>query len=225
MLIGENMELTLLNLVFNNINLKKRDISKVRGFIASKYSEFDELHNHTGNKFIYRYPLIQYKIIEEKPAIIGINEGIDVLLAIEKTLDILNISNQEITIFEKGYLYRKYEFGISEEMRHYHFTSPWMCLNQDNYNRYCESSDDEKTEILKKILIANILSMSKRFNYTVNKQINVLINLKPCNVKYKNQNMLCFLGDFLINFYIPDNMGIGRSVSRGFGTITSVLYK
>ncbi|MEW6621092.1 MAG: CRISPR-associated endonuclease Cas6, partial [bacterium] len=31
--------------------------------------------------------------------------------------------------------------------------------------------------------------------------------------------MLGFLGDFLVNFEIPDYWGIGKSVSRGFGTM------
>ncbi|MGQ9534929.1 MAG: CRISPR-associated endonuclease Cas6 [bacterium] len=31
--------------------------------------------------------------------------------------------------------------------------------------------------------------------------------------------MLAFLGTFSVNFEIPDYWGIGKSVSRGFGTI------
>ncbi len=30
---------------------------------------------------------------------------------------------------------------------------------------------------------------------------------------------LCFLGTFSVNFEIPDYWGIGKSVSRGFGTV------
>ena len=34
--------------------------------------------------------------------------------------------------------------------------------------------------------------------------------------------MLGFLGTFSVNFEIPDYWGIGKSVSRGFGTIKRV---
>ncbi len=34
--------------------------------------------------------------------------------------------------------------------------------------------------------------------------------------------MLGFLGTFSVNFEIPDYWGIGKSVSRGFGTVKRV---
>jgi hypothetical protein len=34
--------------------------------------------------------------------------------------------------------------------------------------------------------------------------------------------MLGFLGTFSVNFEIPDYWGIGKSVSRGFGTVMKV---
>ena len=34
--------------------------------------------------------------------------------------------------------------------------------------------------------------------------------------------MLGFLGAFSVNFEIPDYWGIGKSVSRGFGTVRTI---
>jgi hypothetical protein len=34
--------------------------------------------------------------------------------------------------------------------------------------------------------------------------------------------MIGFLGNFSVNFEIPDYWGIGKSVSRGFGTVKRV---
>ena len=62
------MEVRILKLIFSDIEVARRDIPKIRGFIASNYPEYDELHNHKGDKYIYRYPLIQYKDIDGKPA-------------------------------------------------------------------------------------------------------------------------------------------------------------
>ena len=52
---------------FYAINKELRKYSeKLRGYIGNKYKEYDILHNHDDNKFIYRYPLVQYKIINKK---------------------------------------------------------------------------------------------------------------------------------------------------------------
>ncbi|MGC9043447.1 MAG: CRISPR-associated endonuclease Cas6 [Myxococcota bacterium] len=44
-------------------------------------------------------------------------------------------------------------------------------------------------------------------------------NIKEVPTKLKGTPMLGFLGTFSVNFEIPDYWGIGKSVSRGFGTI------
>ena len=74
-------------------------------------------------------------------------------------------------------------------------------------------------ELLEKILIGNIQSMSKSLGYTVLASIEAkIIELKEVQRKLKGNPMLGFLGTFSVNFEIPDYWGIGKSVSRGFGT-------
>ena len=46
-----------------------------------------------------------------------------------------------------------------------------------------------------------------------------IIELKEVPTKLKGTPMLGFLGTFSVNFEIPDYWGIGKSVSRGFGTV------
>ncbi|WP_180377011.1 CRISPR-associated endonuclease Cas6 [Clostridium sp. USBA 49] len=216
------MELKILKLSFGSLEIARRDIPKIRGFISSNYPQYDELHNHKGDKFIYRYPLIQYKTIDGNPVIIGIEEGADILSSIENNIDFLNIFNKRIDIYEKGIFYKKFKFGVSDKLLQYKFISPWLSLNERNFIKYISCLQEEKIDILKKILIGNILSMSKRFNYTVENKLEAYINLKPCKINFKNQEMIGFKGEFLINFQIPDYMAIGKSVSRGFGTVKLV---
>ncbi|MEK6590942.1 MAG: CRISPR-associated endonuclease Cas6 [Nitrospinota bacterium] len=47
-------------------------------------------------------------------------------------------------------------------------------------------------------------------------------NLKEVPTSLKGTPMLGFIGTFSVNFEIPDYWGIGKSVSRGFGTIKKV---
>lgn len=213
------MEVRIFKLTFDSMDMARKDIPKIRGFISNKYPEYDELHNHNGDKFIYKYPIVQYKAVSGIPMILGINEGADVLSKLESSIDNLNISGENIEIYEKGISYVNDILGIADTLLKYKFISPWMALNENNYYKYYKASDEEKTEIIKKILIGNVLSLCKGLGYTVEEQLNVFVNLQTCKINFKNQEMLGFKGEFLINFHIPDFIGIGKSVSRGFGTV------
>ncbi len=216
------MDLNVLIMKFSSLEMARRDIPKIRGYIAEQFSEIDELHNHKGEKFIYRYPIIQYKTVEGKPAIIGINKGADIIMQIEDKLDNIRIQGEYVEIYEKSIEYKRQTYGITNDLVRYKFESPWMCLNEDNHKQYEKSNEEQKNEILKRILAGNILSMSKSFNYTVEQQLTPYINLKPDSVKFKNMDMMTFKGEFLVNFNIPEYLGIGKSVSRGFGVVKMV---
>lgn len=213
------MQLRMFQLSFHNLEIARRDIPKIRGYISSEFPQFDELHNHNGDRFIYRYPLIQYKMLNRIPSIIGIEEGANILSNIAMKLDKLKIKDKLMDVHEIKFVSQKCILGDNERFWHYQFISPWMCLNEKNYQNYIKANNKLKSEILKKILIGNILSMSKRFNYTVTNNLETYINLNPVNVNFKNKKMLGFKGEFIINFKIPNNFGLGKSVSRGFGTI------
>ncbi|MFQ6084425.1 MAG: CRISPR-associated endonuclease Cas6, partial [Candidatus Aminicenantia bacterium] len=63
-------------------------------------------------------------------------------------------------------------------------------------------------------------SMSKSLGYTVPEPIKANItNLREVKIYLKGIPMIGFLGTFSVNFNIPDYWGLGKSVSRGFGTI------
>ncbi|MEW6006895.1 MAG: CRISPR-associated endonuclease Cas6 [bacterium] len=62
--------------------------------------------------------------------------------------------------------------------------------------------------------------------YTVPEPIKAEIDkIEEVQTSLKGTPMLGFLGDFSINFDIPDYWGIGKSVSRGFGTIVRNIQK
>lgn len=68
-------------------------------------------------------------------------------------------------------------------------------------------------------MIGNIISMSKGLGYTVSKKLICWINIEGKRVKLKGITHVGFVGKFKVNFKIPDYLGLGKSVSRGFGTI------
>jgi hypothetical protein len=96
------------------------------------------------------------------------------------------------------------------------------CLErvQRNYEKYqLLGSRAKKKELLVKILVGNIISMLRRLGYNVPEPIKADIHdVKEVPAKLKCTPMLGFLGSFSVNFDIPDYWGIGKLVSRGFGT-------
>ena len=193
---------------------------KLRGFFANKFNEDVHFHHHINDELSYAYPLIQYKILQGEPVVIGIKEGADILQKIHNEVSLIKIGTKNYQIKDTKIVLQSYNFGITESLP-YSFLTPWLALNESNYKKYIKFGDDEKKRsFLKKILIGNLLSISKSLGYTVPEPIIVNITkLKEVNTVLKRNPMLGFLGDFSVNFEIPDYWGIGKSVSRGFGTV------
>lgn len=220
------MELYIMKFILKGCNFKSREIPKLRGYLAGKFPEYTELHNHlSDDRFMYGYPMIQYKTINNIPNIIAINNAALTLYHVMNEVDNISINENLLEKKNRYFVMDKYNYGIANEKLSYKFISPWMALNQENYKKYIQASDDDRNELLKKILVGNILSMSKYLDYKIENELSVEINLNPIDVNYKNRRMLTFKGSFSVNFFIPDYMGIGKSVSRGFGMIESDFSK
>lgn len=195
---------------------------KIRGFFANQFKDYCLIHHHLDkDEFLYRTPLIQYKVIEGKPLVIGINEGAQILQKIYEAVDYIKTDASEYLIKEKIIILRTDYFGIAEAEISYSFLTPWLALNERNYDRYVRAGIWQKRkELLEKILTGNLISMSKGIGYTAKKPIKVnILEMKEISTSLKGNPMLGFLGEFSVNFEIPDYWGIGKSVSRGFGAV------
>ncbi len=167
-------------LLLNNINLRPPQIHKFRGFVGNAFKEHDLIHNHDekGNP-IYRYPLIQFKLIDKTPAIIAITDrAVSIFAEIIMKLDKIIIEDTVIPVFEKDLKIEEVEFGYSDEMFMYEFASPWIGLNQENFKKYNDASADEKNLILKRVMTGNILSMAKYLDYRLSKDQKIKIDIK-----------------------------------------------
>jgi len=214
-------------LLLNNINLRPSQIHKFRGFVGNAFKEHDLIHNHDkkGNP-IYRYPLIQFKLIEKTPAIIAVTDrAVKIFAELFMKLDRVVIEDIVIPVFEKDLKVEEVEFGYSDEIFMYEFASPWIGLNQKNFKKYNEAGNDKKNEILKKIMTGNILSMAKYLDCWLSQDQKIKIDhkLKEIKVNLKGKSMTAFTGIFKTNFCLPDYLGLGKSVSRGFGAVRRMI--
>ncbi len=215
-------------LLLNNINLRPPQIHKFRGFVGNAFKNHDLIHNHdlkTG-KPIYRYPLIQFKLIDKTPAIVAITDrAVKIFAEIFMKLDKIIIEDTVIPVFEKDLKVEEVEFGYSDEIFMYEFASPWIGLNQKNFIKYNDAGREEKNEMLKRVMTGNILSMSKHLDCWLSQDQKIKIDhkLKEIKVNLKGKSMTAFNGIFKTNFCLPNYLGIGKSVSRGFGAVRRMI--
>lgn len=216
-------------LYLHEIRLNSSQTHKLRGYIGNVFSKYDLIHNHdilTG-KNIYRYPRIQFKIIDKTPCIIALTEkAVQIFSEIFMSLDEIVIEGRTIPIFEKDLKIENDKFGFSKETYMYEFIIPWIGLNQKNFKIFANlSSEEDQRVLLKKILTGNILSMSKSLDLYLkpDQRIDVDLKLEQTKVTLKGKQMTGFKGMFKANFLIPDYLGIGKSVSRGFGSIRKLI--
>ena len=196
--------------------------NSLRGYIASKFSSYDILHNHRKDGgLLYIYPRILYRIVNGEGYIIGIEEGCDIVRLIELQIETVKLDGNLNCITQKQLISKDVRLNICESPVKYSFIKPWLALNEQNYDRYKKLvTKKNKENFLRNILIGNLLSMSKSFGYIVENQINITsLDLQEKETSLKGTQMLGFLGAFSVNFEIPDYWGIGKSVSRGFGTV------
>ncbi|MBL7127531.1 MAG: DNA repair protein [Ignavibacteria bacterium] len=210
---------------FPEINLLTRDAHKLRGYFGDLFKEHSQLlHNHfEDGTQIYKYPVVQYKVVKGVPMLVGINEGAELLTSLFLKIKELNIENKIYPVYSKNIENKNCETGLTNELHEYEFETLWMALNQYNHKRYIklkkEKQKNDISKLLDGILTGNILSFFKSINYHASENILIKSDLIEKKTSFKNKSMIAFKGKFTTNVLLPDYIGIGKSVSRGFGCI------
>lgn len=204
--------------------ISKQALPGLRGAIASMFPEDTMYHNHDGKALMYRYPMIQYKLISGKATIVGIDDGADSLdehFALGQSFDLVIHDRQlSMKIIEKNSV-----FYIPESIENadfYYFLKDWLPLNQENWARYIKAeSISEKIALLDNILSANILSLFGGFDYlsAYKSKASILEIVNSGKINYKGNEMLSFDIRFKCNAILPEFCGMGKGASHGFGTI------
>lgn len=206
---------------FPEISLETRDAHKLRGFFGEYFKEQSPLlHNHyEDGTSRYKYPLVQYKVIDHTPMLLGLNEGGELLTSLFLKIHEIVLAGVKYPIYSKNISQQQIETGIVDDLMEYKFANYWMALNSENHKEYLQLNADEQKVKLNQVLRNNLLSFFKGVNIWVDDKILVKGNFKPRMSNFKDNKMIVFEGDFVANVMLPDFVGIGKSVSRGFGAV------
>ena len=216
------MEIKKVCISFPELSLHPHYGHKLRGYFGNLFKETSPLlHNHFDNgELRYAYPLVQYKIIDSIPYLLGLNEGAELLIDLFLKIKELNLDDITFKIYSKNIANQIVEIGLSENLLEYKFKTMWMGLNQNNFNKYIQLlPGKEREEYLNKILIGNILSFYKYMRFRVNDKIYAKVDVVENTSSFKNKKMTVFAGKFYTNVKLPDLIGLGKAVSRGFGAV------
>jgi Cas6b C-terminal domain/Cas6b N-terminal domain len=194
--------------------------AQLRGFFATKFNDYQLLHHHSADKLIYDYPRVQYKVIDGQHLVLGIDEGVEVLKEIYDQYESLRLGSMTYNVIGQEFGVKECELSVSDEYCVYTFKTPWLALNQANYQKfYACKNRMERLELLSRTLIGNLLSMSKSFGYAVPQRIEAVVDVNAAKTHLKGVSVMAFHGRFTTNFEIPELLGIGKSVSRGYGAV------
>jgi hypothetical protein len=216
------MTIQISTISFPEIRLHPHYGHKLRGYIGNLFQEKSPLlHNHLeGGGLRYSYPLVQYKIIDRIPMLLGLNEGANLLIELFLQIKKLELDDLTINIYSKNITNKLFEPGVSDGLIEYKFKTMWMALNQENYKKYMSLLPGKEKEIfLQKILVGNILSFYKGLNFKVEEKIYAKLKTEEHLSSFKNKRMSVFAGGFITNIKLPDFIGLGKAVSRGYGAI------
>src|SRR3989337_1593190 len=89
---------------FPDIRLATRDAHKLRGYFGELFKERSPLlHNHFEDGSLrYKYPLVQYKVVNEVPMLVGLNDGAKLLTELFLKIQELNINGHTYPVFQKN---------------------------------------------------------------------------------------------------------------------------
>lgn len=225
---GKSKQIRLLQVIFN-LKINFSEIPFFRGAIIKTTQGKNNLfHNHSPEGNIYRYPKIQYKVMNDNASLLCIEEGIEGIQDFFSNTDWkLQIENEKKEIKVENIKVHQHRVAVWDSWFDYKIYN-WLPLNQDNYIKFKALEElTGRISFLEKIMLANILSFLQGIGLYVDEKIEVKIKSIQSErlMNYKEQQMQAFTMTFRTNVSLPNSIGLGKGSSVGFGVLKEVITK
>lgn len=219
------VHIPFLAILFSN-HIRDLEIPAFRGSVIGKVPGSPILfHNHTDLGYRFSYPLIQYKTIKGKAALVCLGEGTKEIGVFFASADLnLSFSGREINLNVENVIAKKWLLQTWTSNFYYRMHK-WLPFNKNNYQKYqaCEGMI-QRIELLQSILKGNILSMAKGLGCFFENRVTCEITKIGETRLYEHKDVLLEGIDiqFKTNVYIPNFVGLGKGVSMGFGQVIQI---
>ncbi len=168
----------------------------------------------------FLYPRVQVKILNEQIYIVGINEGVDPILAIVDKFDFLDFGNITFQVLDVDVDQHDDLFQPISRMIRYRFITPWVALNQTTGIRYRYLNSMEKMNYLSRLLSQNIVFLAREMGMELEEKVFTKLSLSSLFPKTVDETYWgAFTGEFRTNFLLPNYLGVGNGITRGYGAI------
>jgi len=199
----------------------KKTAYQVKGVFMKQYpnsSAIPMLDGRYRDKFLY--PRVQVKILNEQIYLVGIKDGADPVLEMTKELELLNFGNITFKILDKDVEESIDQFKHVDQLLRYRFVSPWIALSKNTQNRYKFLKNKDRIAFLNRLLGQNIVFLAREMGVELNEKVYTKLRLDSLFPKpvYEN-NWGSFSGEFQTNFILPNYIGVGNGITRGYGAI------
>lgn len=214
----------ILTIRFEN-EIRREEIACFRGAIINAMENADVLfHNHTDDDSLrYAYPLIQYKRINQKAAIVCLGEGTEAIgeFFADSNFDVV-LGDHEVHLIIDHIDASQCLVQCWDELFPYHLRR-WLPFNKQNYENFQQLEGiADKCVFLERLLVGNILSFAKGLGIRLEQEVVCKITQlsEPMTIVHKGVRLMGFDVEFSTNVSLPDYIGLGKGVSVGKGTIS-----
>ena len=194
---------------------------QVKGVMMNQFPDEEIVPMLDGSyreKFLY--PRVQVKILNEQIYIVGINEGVDSIKAIAQKMDFLDFGNITFQVLDNEIEEHVNRFQPVSKLIRYRFVTPWVALNQTTGYRYRNLNNADRVNFLNRLLGQNIVFMAREMGMELEENIFTKVTLSSLFPRQVDENNWgAFDGEFRANFVLPNYLGIGNGITRGYGTL------
>jgi hypothetical protein len=198
-------------------------VDELRSVLNKKLAEYLEFPREDTVGFIHRYPVLQCKQVKGGLMATGISQGADCLCEITRDKVMLGAGESNCRITSRDPAIRPEPFGIMETPGTYEFLTPWLALNQQHAKKFYDlKGKPQRDAFMQKLLTAQLTTLAKSLDYEMSAPVLCEAKVRFRRDRIGQENVIVFLGKFRTNLHIPDYLGIGQSVSQGYGTIKRI---
>lgn len=194
---------------------------QVKGVLMRQFSEEEIVPMLDGSyrqKFLY--PRVQVKILNEQIYIVGIGEGVDPIKSMVSQIDFLDFGNITFQVLDSEIDEQSERFQPMSKLIRYRFVTPWVALNQTTGYRYRFLNNEDRMKFLNRLLGQNIVFMAREMGMELEENIFTKVTLSSLFPQPVDENNWgAFNGEFRTNFLLPNYLGVGNGITRGYGTL------
>ncbi len=199
----------------------KKTPYQVKGVIMRQFPDEEivpMLDGRYREKFLY--PRVQVKILNEQIYLLGLNEGVEPIMSLVDKFDFLDFGNITFQVLGADVDKNDNRFQPTNRLIRYRFITPWVALNQITGSRYRFLNNAERAVFLNRLLGQNIVFLAREMGMEIKKKVYTKTSLTSLFPKPVDEhNWGAFTGEFRTNFVLPNYIGVGNGITRGYGTI------